>query len=36
MSGGIVSSLVTIFVNEIVLHKKRVVHGASGAYNLIP
>ncbi|KAF8520120.1 hypothetical protein JB92DRAFT_2668760, partial [Gautieria morchelliformis] len=36
LGGGIASSLVTIFVNEIILHKKRIVHGASGAiYSVI-
>ena len=35
MSGGIASSVVTIFVNEMVLHQKRVVHGASGMCKLI-
>ncbi|KAF8592523.1 hypothetical protein K439DRAFT_1625883 [Ramaria rubella] len=31
LGGGIASSMVTLFANEIVLHKRRVVHGASGA-----
>ena len=34
LSGGIASSIITIFVNEMVIHQNRVVHGASGMSEL--